>query len=371
MNKDVPISNSSKFKGNALLFYVLDIGDEIDLEKIHKKGLINVKTTPLSPYFKNYHRPLSFSLSANQKNYDQELQENVEGGQATCLMSKIHNFGVISFCYKVSFYDSLEGLKLKLIEISNLLSQKSKKDAKLVYEKILPTIKKPRFYNLDNFYFAVQVDPLSGEVDPHKFKESFGREIASLLRLETESLSSYQLKEILSATTGYSGEDFMIIDTEASFIYDDEYYEVLEFFEFANIQLLELRYFDRILDEKLNYFYMQKHYKIPLSAYIPFLGEKFLHVFILSQIKVDISVITERLEYSIKMAGDTYFTEVYSILSDQLSLKDWRDSINKKLEIINDIYTVYQDRLDIIRDEILTTVIIILIIIEAAIAFWK
>ncbi len=363
--------STSKFSGNILLFYSFDVGDEINLEKIKKTGLLNIKPVPLSPYFKNYHIPLSFSLSSNEVDYDKELQKKTGIKNVSCLMSKVHSFGVLSFCYKVPFDDSLETLKLKLIEITNIFREKSKQDAKSIFDKILSTVNKPCFYNLENFYFSVQVDPLGEQVNPKEFKEKHGREIAALLRLERESLSSYQLKEILEATTAYSDEDFMILDTEASFIYDNEYYEVLEFLEFANIQLLELRYFDRILDEKLNHFYIQKHYKIPLIAYLPFFGEKFLRIFLLSQLRVDISVITERLEYSIKMAGDTYFTEVYFILRDQLSLDDWRESINRKLEIINDIYTVYQDRLDIIHDEILTMVIIILIAMEAAIAFWK
>ena len=162
----------------------------------------------------------------------------------------------------------------------------------------------------------------------------------------------------------------LIIDSEAAFIYDEEYLELLEFFEFANIQKLELQYFDRILDEKLNFFYMQQSYKVPLMAYIPLLGERVnLPVSLLAQLRVDISVITERLENSIKMAGDYYFSKVYSMLREKLSLNEWRDSINRKLEIVKDLYTVYQDRLDVIHEEILTVVIIILIALEAILAF--
>ncbi|MFC1894611.1 hypothetical protein ACFLYH_01540, partial [Candidatus Dependentiae bacterium] len=331
-----------------------------------KNGLVPVKPIPLSSYFKNYHIPLSFHLDEKQiKEGDFDFSE------ISCISSKIHNFGAMTFCYKIPFSSSLDKLKEKLINIKSILDKNNEQDAKKAFHKIISAIKKPRFYNLKNFYFTIQVEPLEEIVSSKDYKEAYGSKIASLLRLETESLSEYQLQEILGTTTGYSGEDFMIIDTEASFIYDDEYFEVLEFFEFANLQLLELRYFDRLLDNKLNFFYVQKHYKMPLKAYIPLIGQRTEQpISLLAQLKVDISVIIERLDFSIKMAGDTYYSNVYSILRDQLSLDEWRLSINKKLGIIHDIYTIYQDRLDIIHDEILTVVIILLIALEAAIAFW-
>ena len=355
------LEQSTKFKGNVFLFYSLDIGDEIDLEKIKQKSLVSVKPIPLSPYFKNYHIPLAFQMD----------QSEYETNKASCISSKLHSFGALSLCYKIPFHDSLDDLKAKLIKIKNDFDQICESDAKATFHKILSTIKKARFYNLKSFYFAVQVEPLKEKVTPEDYKQMYGERIASLLRLETESLSQFQLKEILSTTTGYSGKDFMILDSEASFIYDDEYFEVLELFEFANIQLLELQYFDRLSDEKLNSFYAQS-FKLPLRAYIPLLGERLnLPVSMLAQLRVDISVITERLEYSIKMAGDTYYSRVYSILREQLSLNGWRGSIGRKLDIIDDLYTVYQDRLDVIHDGILTLVIIILIAVEVGFAFWK
>jgi hypothetical protein len=355
------LEQSTKFSGNILLFYAFDIGDDIDLEKIKDKKLLEIKDVPISPYFKDYHKPLLFSFKETETSFN----------GASCITSKIHHFGVLSFCYKVPYKASFEELKHKVIDIKNDFDVKSKADAQNVYKTILPTIKKPIFYNLDNFYFSVQIDPLKELATPEEFKKFYGSRIASLLRLETLMLSEYQKEEILRTTTGYSGEDLLIIDSEASFIYDDEYFESLEFFEFANIQQLELQYFDRILDQRLNVFYAQQSYKVPWKAYIPLLGERLnLPISQMANLRVDISVITERLENSIKMSGDAYFIKLYAMITQQLALRDWRDSINRKLNIVGDLYRVYQGRLDIIHDGILTLVIIILIAVEAVIAFW-
>lgn len=353
------------FTGNILLFYAFDVGDDIDLEHIQQKGLVDTCVVPLSAYFKNYHLPLSFLMS-------EDGPDGKPLPDSRCITSKMYHFGVFSFCYRIPFQDTFEDLKLKIIDIKKSFDEKSDVDAKRVFKKVAPAIKKPHFYNLKNSYFAVQVYPFKSKITPEEFKESYGSKIASLLKLEVYALSDYQTDEILASTIGYYGQDLMIIDTEASFVYDDEYFEQLEFFESANIQKLELQYFDRVLDQKLNYFYSQKAYKVPITAYIPLIGERMdLPVSRLAKMRVDISVITERLENSIKLAGSAYYSKLYSMLVKKMEIKEWRDSINRKLDIFRDLYSVYQDRLDTIHEEVLTVVIIILIAFEAFVAFMR
>jgi len=353
------------FTGNILLFYAFDVGDDVDLEHIQHKGLVDTCAVPLSAYFKNYHLPLSFLMT----------EEGPDGKMlpdSRCISSKIYHFGVFSFCYRIPFQDTFEDLKLKIIDIKKSFDEKSEIDAKRVFKKTLPAIKKPNFYNLKNSYFAVQVYPLKSKPTPDEFKERYGSKIASLLKLELYTLSDYQTDEILASTIGYYGQDLMIIDSEATFVYDDEYFEQLEFFESANIQKLELQYFDRVLDQKLNYFYSQWTYKVPFTAYIPLIGERMdLPVSRLAKMRVDISVITERLENSIKLAGEAYYSKLYSVLVKKMEIKEWRDSIHRKLDIFRDLYSVYQDRLDTIHEEVLTLVIILLIAFEAFIAFMR
>jgi len=347
-----------KVSGNILLFYLFDVGDNIDLNRVKEKGLVVTSDRHLSPFFKNYHVPLFFRMKS-------EHSYTVPVPDATCIFSKMYNFGVLSFCYRVPFEESLEILKLKIDDIKKQFDNKSEKEAKHIFEAIAPVTKQPNFCNLKNSYFAVQVNPLENRMTPEEFKERYGAKIASLLRLETQKLSDYQIDDILSSTTGYYGQDLIIIDSEAAFIYDDEYFEPLEFFESANLQELELQYFDWLLDKKLTYFYTEKAHKVPWMAYIPLISERLdLPVSRLAKLRVDISVVTERLENSINLAGDAYYSKLYSMLVEKFLLKEKRDSINRKLDIIKDLYSVYQDRLDTIHEGIMTLVIIILIALE-------
>ena len=160
--------------------------------------------------------------------------------------------------------------------------------------------------------------------------------------------------------------DAVIVDTDVTFIYDDDYNDLLAFIEFANLQQLELQYFDRLLDNKLNMIYETggaPH--ISLLAYFPFIDNVSRDpVATLGKLKVDISVITERLEGSIKIAGDPYYSEFYDQLMKKLDLESWQQSIERKLEIIKDVLLVYQHKTDVIRENILEVLIVILIFIE-------
>lgn len=361
------VSQTSRntFKGNILLFYAFDVGDDIDLDAIKDKGLVNTCVVPLSVYFKNYHIPLAFRMSDDQ-------EQPLGMIDASCISSKVHHFGVLSFCYRIPFEETFEDLKVKIIDIKKSFDEKSEVDARNTFKKIASAINKSRFYSLRNSYFAIQMYPLKEKTTADEFKELYGGKIASLLRLEVYALSDYQRDEILTSSIGYYGQDLIVVDGAGAFIYDDEYFEPLEFFESANIQKLELQYFDRLLDKKLNYFYAQQSYTVPLKAYLPLFGPRMdLPVSRLAKLRVDISVVTEMLENSIKMAGDEYSSKLYSMLVEKMSIKEWRESINRKLGIMHDLYSVYQDRLDMIHEEVLTVVIIILIALEATIAFMR
>lgn len=364
----IALDENQSFSGNMLFFYSFDVGDDADLNAIKSNNILEPFDIPLSAYFKNYRVPYTFLLPGEANPVITDKKGRVEG--RGCILSRVYHFGALSFCYQIPFNDSFDNLKSKLIEIKRQCDAKSESDAKLVFNKISSHVKKPRFFNLKNDYFAVQVNTLPEKIDPEDFKDLYGAKIASLLRLETENLSDYQKDLILESSTGYYGQDLIIIDSKAAFIYDNEYFEPVELFESVTVQLLEFQYFDRLIDQKLEFFYGQQSYKVPLKSYLPLIGQRFdSPISRLANLRVDISVITEQLENTVKMTGDPYYLRFYSMLVEKLYLKDWQDSINRKLNIIHDLHMVYEERMDTIHEELLTIVIIILIAFEATMAF--
>jgi len=343
------------FSGNIFIFSAFDIGDDINLEKIEK--IRALKSVPLSlpKYFKNYQLPLAIELPHPHKT-------------SHCISCKIHNFGVISLTYKIPFTDTLDDLRKYFREVANNYQEQSVLDTKSIFKRIRKYVVQPKFFQTQSSYILIQVNPQPQDIDLTQLQKQYGNVITSMLRFETETLAEYQKKIMLDSAIGYFRGDLVIIDTDATFVYDDEYDEILDLFEFANIQQLELRFFDRLLDRQLNVIYEGEVSQLPLRAYLPFLGTIMSDpIAQLGKLKADISVITERLESSVKLAGEPYLSELYAELVDKLDLKSWHDGIDRKLKIIEDIQTVYQHKIDVNREDMLTILIIVLIFIELVI----
>lgn len=338
---------NKKFSGNIFIFHAFDIGEEINLEKV--KSIEHATSQQLSKYFKNYHIPLSVELADSPH----------------CVSAKIHSFGVLTLRYQIPFQENLDDLRSNINDIERTYSEQAINDASGLFERIKVFIKQPRFFLLRTSYVIIQVQPTEEVNDIISFKKEMGSTIASLLRFETEILSEYQKEEILASSLGYYRNDLIIIDTDATFMYDDEYEELLDLFEFANLQSLELQYFDRILDKKLSVSYEQKIQAPPFKAYLPFVGTLMSNpVSELGQVRVDISVITERLENSVKLTGEIYYAEIYSMLSEKLDIHTWKESINRKLSIIQSISNVYAHKMEAIREDVLSLSIVVLIFLE-------
>jgi len=346
------------FDGNIYIFSAFDIGEEIKFDSVKKSKDVQVGKIQVSKFLKNYHLPLEIELPHPHQS-------------ARCISSKIHPFGAISLIYKIPITCSLQDLRQILIDTDKKYQQHSIQGAYSIYKKIKPFIVRPNFFQLKNYYTVIQIDT-NKEVSGTQIKEQYGHVIASLVRFETETLSDYQKDEIINSSIGYFKKDLVIIDTEAAFVYDPQYEEILDFFELGNIQQLELHYFDKLLDKQLTMLYNQKNPQLPLLSYMPFIGSRYFDpIGDLNRIKVDISVITERLESSIKIVGEAYFSEVYDLIITQLDLRSWQKSINKKLNIIKDIRYVYQNKVDANREDLLSVLIIILIMIEVFFAMTK
>jgi len=344
------------FSGNIYIFYACDVGDDINIDMIEEMRSVKKVPQKIRKYFKNYHVPLAVSFSSEQP--------------TACISAKINSFGALSLIYKIPFTTSLEELHKTFGTISENCVGQAEADSRILYKKIERTITHAHFSNMHTWYAVIQINPHNTLIDPQKLQTEHGGTIASLLRFETETLSEYQVNDIWRSGIGYFRGDLILVDTDAAFIYNGDYEDLIDLFEFATIQSLELHYFDRTLDQKLNSIYEGRVKQFPTHAYFPLISA-FIDDPIdrLGKMKVDISVITERLESTIKLAGEPYLSEIYDLLVENLDLKSWKDSIDRKLKIIESVQRDYQHKIETNREDLVSLLILILIFIEVLFAF--
>lgn len=358
MENDIKLKNNTIYNGNLFIFHSYDVGDDINLEALEKSNTLMQRPLELPKYFKDYHQPLEVEVPHPHEH-------------SAFHSTKIHNFGAISLTYKFPFECSLHELKEKINEIDSKFIEYSISDASSVFKKIRKFIVKPKFYLMRNSYLVIQIDP-ENNMDLVKFRQDNANTITSLLRFESEHLSDYQKNEILKSEIGYYKGDLIIIDTEAALVVDDEPKDVLDLIEFASIQQLELKYFDRILNKQLTSIYERKIKPISFKSYIPFIRNISNEaVEALETLKVDISVITEQLESSIMTADDVFYSDVYNLLVNKLDIENWKKSIDRKLAIIKDILTFYKMEIESTREDLLSILVIILIFIELVIGIFN
>jgi hypothetical protein len=348
------------FSGSIYLFYGFDMGDDIDLEKVKLLPSIHVCPRTWPKHFKHFHTPLTIELTTKQ------TAESIK-----CFRANIHHFGAISIIYKIPFKGTLDALPSRINELDKYYQNKSMDDASHLFHQIKRHISQPKSFHHRNSYIVTHIEPETDLFSNKEFVDRYGPTIASTLRFEKHAISEFQMKEILHSTTGYYEQDLVIIDTESAFIYDNEPEELLDFFEQALIQQLELQYFDKLLNKKLDDVYNQTIQKQSPYTYLPFVGTLYDPLSELSKLKVDISVITERLNSSIKLTGEAYYAKIYDLLVKKLEIEAWKVSVDKKLSIVRDVRSIYQSKVNSIREDLLSTLIIVLIMIELVVALVK
>jgi uncharacterized Rmd1/YagE family protein len=342
------------FQGSIFLLHAFDVGDDITLDAVERDRAITKVPSQVSKYFKGYHNPLAVELP----------HPHATSHLVSC---KLHRFGAISLLYKIPFHDTLDALHKYFSETVYNYYEQSVEDARTIFHKIAPYTKQANFFQMNSLYTVIQLNP-QDQVAPSYLRQHFGSLIATMMRLEQDRLSEFKTNEIWDGALGYFRENVILVDQEVSFLYEDEYSDILDVFEFANVQQVELKYFDKQLDQQLNKIYEHKIVRLPIRAYLPFLGNVFFDpVGYLGRLRAEISVITERLEHSIKLANEPYLSELYGRLVKRLEIAQWQEAIEKKLEIIRDVQTVYQHKIDATREDMLSVLVIILIFIEVVI----
>jgi hypothetical protein len=342
------------FSGNLYFFYNFDIGDDIDTKAIEKKHLGAISNQK-SLLFKTYTKPLTLDI------------DKVDISP-TCIECSVYSFGAISLRYKIPFNCSLEELKKNIDIEYEKIEKTSIKDAHSLFRAIKNQIRDGRCFNHSHSYLLIQINT-KHDISPYQFKKNYANEITSLLRFELDALSEYKKNEILSDAFGYYRGDLLIIDLNSALAYDSDYKDILDIFEYANIKQTELQFFDKALDKQLKFSYDRKTYKVPLGAYFPIIGMfTFDPIGELAKLRVDISVVSERLWNCIRLSDEPYYLEIYTMLETKLGFEGWQKSIDKKLEVISHILEIHERKISDIRHDLLNLLIILLIFLETLLA---
>ncbi|HKD38180.1 MAG TPA: hypothetical protein VKB78_15310, partial [Pirellulales bacterium] len=193
--------------------------------------------------------------------------------------------------------------------------------------------------------------------------------VAGLARLETDLLSVDEIAAALHSFISYSPQDLLVPEWSAALLIDRDAGETLQTIEFANVQLLEFRFIDKLLDDRLADAYRLIH---PLAkSWLPFWRMQTQPLRGLGELRIHANSLFERTGNALKLVGDQYLARVYRILAARFHLDEWERSIQRSLEVVEGVYRVLSDQAATYRTELLEIVVIVLIVFEILTAFLK
>lgn len=194
---------------------------------------------------------------------------------------------------------------------------------------------------------------------PSRVLEVAPTRLAQVLRSERGSMSRDEIEHALAARVSYGSDDAAVIDWNAAVLLDREADDIKAVLEFANVELLEMRFLDDRLDAILDAAYASlQRTKVGLNALFPSGSGRMRRI---AQLQMDSAVLFENVNNALKLIGDQYLARVYRMAAERFHLPEWDQAIERKLSTIEKIYTKMNDHEAVRRTDVLTWTIIVLI----------
>jgi hypothetical protein len=281
----------------------------------------------------------------------------------------LYDFGAVSVVYTIPLKGPLSGLLTlsnDLYDATSLLAD-SRQHVERLLAVLGSAVSKPNIANVVEDYVVYHIEAFAVRHDIDDLCTRYAQDIAQILRAETQPLSQQEVMDALAYRLSFGVDDVTIVDWNAGLLVDREGDDVRTVLEFANVELLELRYLDRSLDDALDRSYQaltlpQRSSRLGLGGY----GADRHQV---ARMQVDSAILFEGVNNALKLLGDQYLSRVYRLVSQRFHLTEWDAGILRKLQTLESIYEKMSDQVTTRRMEVLEWIIIILIAISIILPF--
>lgn len=291
------------------------------------------------------------------------------------LSARIFDFGVVSLRVRVVVPDDLSwsdftrfGVEVDEHEALGVIIAQQ---LRLLAERIAPATERPVVANVREDYTVYRVTRAAlADGRPARAEDLAALDVVPLLLNETRPLSAEARRELLPHRFSYYLDDLAILTWERALVvepgeHDTDLQYVLEF---ANAQLLELRYYDAILDGELPRMYDAIEAARRKPSVFP--GRRFAALLSrLQTVVADTTEVVEQVENALKVTDDVYLARVYSSALEIFRGRTWRTGIDRKLGILRDTYAMLNAEVQFARSETLEIAIVLLIVAEFVLAF--
>jgi hypothetical protein len=193
-------------------------------------------------------------------------------------------------------------------------------------------------------------------------------DLVPLLSGEQRALSDGARQDLLRQRFSYYVDDLVVLTWDRAFIYEPRGdSDVMDVLEVANAQLLEMRYYDELLDDELPRMYdlvakARRTRALLASKRFANLARR-LHTLV-----AEVTELTERVDNALQVTEDVYLARIYAAALELFRVPAVNAAVDRKLAIIRDTYSALYDESSASRTELMEFLILILIMAEIVIA---
>jgi hypothetical protein len=334
-----------KYCGEVAYIYAFDIAYDMKRQPIVEllgQSLQNysIGASKRSPKQLFFYQPQMAKLPAEQRRINGQtvrIQQSI----------KVFNIGAISILIRVPFevkkiedlvdYHELKFEQHSIEDEARLLAEKAKQDLEPYCVQPVSHLSQVENYTV---FCLHELPPADGgsRLQAEEWLKTNRCEVAGLLTEEanTACLSEQEATESTGQYLTYYSHDLVVVDWDAALVVGEKESldDILHIMEVANVQLVELSAYDRLLDGSL-----EKAYRDLTKRRARVSRE--IHRS-LREIRVDFARLSDELSNITKFFGDWHLARIYTSLSNRFHLADWYRVIHEKLRILGDLYQLLQ-----------------------------
>jgi hypothetical protein len=354
--------------GCILAYRILDVGDEIDLEAA-ERILADAPGRRRARLTREGAQGLQFAVPPLDVALGKRMLTLGSGRTIEAeLTARLFDYAAVSvvFEWPIPSATSFEALLPVCDEIyeSSVLEEIARSEVATLVTRLAPAIQGKHEWNEVETYTVIFAKSLEGS--PPKDRIVRAPVVAKLLLGEPgpKSLSQEEREDVLQHAHSYFDDDLAIIDWNSAFVLEPSgSRDIPDILEFATSQLLELRYYDRLIDRELGRIYDEfgsarhDYFALFRSRY-----EKLARA--VQRRLVELTEFTERVDNALKVVGDFYLARVYQSAVRRFRIPSWQASVDGKQALVAQTYNLLKGEVDIRRSTLLEIVVIVLILLE-------
>jgi hypothetical protein len=350
----------------ALRLY--DVASEIDLSRVEREVSAGAPTranlTQARPKSISYGEPpIGMSLG--------RARLEVEGDTVEAEVSaRVYDFGTVTIGFRIAANGMSWPAYVSLVDAAAAALTSGAawtEPLERVRSLIGPALDRPTTTGVEEDYVVATVTAFD---QPLSADEVFERmDVARLLSGESRPLSRGATEDLLRKRFSYYPDDLVVLTWDRALVIeprgDSDVGDVLEV---ANAQLLELRYYDTLLDTELPRMY--ERIEQARAGFGALSRRRYADLARRIQTRVaEVTEIAERVDNALIVTEDVYLARVYGEALELFRVPQWQAAVDRKLSIMRETYGALFDEAATARAEYLEWAIVLLIVLEILLAW--